>query len=332
MEEGCLKQVALEPVKDSPDEWIPLQKEILRLLREEIYFPLLKELESPKKTIQNSTDDIISAIKSGRIKYNRGEFKGRFGSKVSKELRKLGAKWDRKQGSWKIPQSSLPYEIISAVNVSDSKFNHAINKINKFLKDVLPEQIAGKLKIEKILDTTLLRTDKKIKDTTKQITVSPTLTPERRAKIAELYTENLERYIKDFTEKETLKLREDIKKHVVQGGRYEDVVKTIQKSYGVSENKAKFLARQETKLMTTALKQERYLDAGVKKYKWTCVKMPHDKTPGEHKPGFVRYDHGKLDGTIQEWNNPPITDEKGNRNNPGEDYNCRCYAIPIVEF
>ena len=45
----------------------------------------------------------------------------------------------------------------------------------------------------------------------------------------------------------------------------------IQKSYGVTANKAKFLARQETKLLTTTLKEVRYVDAGVTKYKWKSV-------------------------------------------------------------
>ena len=41
--------------------------------------------------------------------------------------------------------------------------------------------------------------------------------------------------------------------------------------------------------------------------------------------------HKDLDGKIFEFANPPITNEKGDRNNPGEDWQCRCEAIPIVE-
>jgi uncharacterized protein with gpF-like domain len=42
--------------------------------------------------------------------------------------------------------------------------------------------------------------------------------------------------------------------------------------------------------------------------------------------------HRALDGTIQDFKNPPITDKYGNRNNPKEDFGCRCQAIPIVSF
>ena len=34
---------------------------------------------------------------------------------------------------------------------------------------------------------------------------------------------------------------------------------------------------------------------------------------------------------IFEWDNPPITNEKGDRNNPHEDWQCRCEAIFVID-
>lgn len=41
--------------------------------------------------------------------------------------------------------------------------------------------------------------------------------------------------------------------------------------------------------------------------------------------------HQELDGTEQSWDDPPVTNEDGDRNHPGEDYQCRCVAYPILD-
>ena len=188
----------------------------------------------------------------------------------------------------------------------------------------MPANFADNFKIEKFFDTQIFKTDVKINKTLEGITVAPKLTKDERNTIAKAYTKNLDKYIKDFSEKEIVELRSKIEKNVLEGGRYESMVDIIEKSYGVSKRKAKFLARQETGLMMSEFKKVRYLDAGVKEYIWTCA-AGSPKHP-------VRPMHKALDGKKFSWNNPPITDEKGNRNNPGEDFNCRCYAIPVVKF
>ena len=107
------------------------------------------------------------------------------------------------------------------------------------------------------------------------------------------------------------------------------------KSFGVSQRKAKFVGVQETGLLMAKFKEVRYKDAGIKKFIWTCVKG----TPAHP----VRHEHKILDGKIFVWDNPRELGKNGRPNpsglhkpgenkNPGEDYNCRCYAKPIVEF
>ena len=161
----------------------------------------------------------------------------------------------------------------------------------------------------------------------KNITVGPQLTKEQAARIADEWQTNMKLWVKDFTEKEILKLRKDVKSSVFTGNRYESMVSKIQKSYGVSANKAKFLARQETSLLMTKFKETRYKDVGVNEYEWRCV------AGSKNHP--VRPAHKKLEGLRFSWDNPPITTAPGEpvrRNNPGQDYNCRCFAKPIVRF
>lgn len=319
-----MKVKELRPIKISTEDFEKVEKCIIELFKTELYLPLLKELGYTQKTLKNSNEDLLEALRSGRITFNRGTFSGRFNASISKELKRLGAKWDRQQGTFKILQSSLPIEIRNAIAASEVRFREKIAGIDKKLAQILPDELADKLKVEKFFDTTLWKTDNDFRASVKGITVAPQLTPERRKKIAAEWQNNMKLWIKDWTEKEIKTLRKDVQATVFTGNRYESMVKTIQKSYDVSQTKAKFLARQETSLLMTKFKESRYVDSGVTEYKWGCV-----SGSAKHP---VRPMHKALEGKIFRWDNPPITDEKGNRNNPGQDYNCRCFARPVVRF
>lgn len=319
-----MKRIELAPIKDKPEYWDQVELEITKLLREEIFLPLIKSLGLKKKILQNSIEDLYEAIKTGKITYYRGNFTGRFSASISKELKRLGAQWDRKQGSWKIPQSSLPMEVRATISASEARFTQVMQKIDRHLANLVPEEIADKLKVSHHFDSALFKVDQDFKKTLKNISVPPDLSREQRKKIADEWQNNMKLYIKDWSETAIKDLRRDVKGKIFEGGRYETMVKTIQKNYGVSRNKAKFLARQETNLLMAKFKETRYTEAGVKKYIWKTV------AGSANHP--VRPMHKALEGKIFSWDNPPITDEKGHRNNPGQDYNCRCFAKPVVEF
>lgn len=314
----------LQPIREGIDDWEPLELKIAELFQKEIYLPILALLNAPKKVLKNSADPLVEAIEAGRIHFDRGMFRGKFNSSVSKELRKLGAKWDKKKSGFTLPLGKVPPDVRRAIELSESRFKKVLQAIDKKLSEMLPSQIADKLKATQIFDTVLWKVDTSFKSTIKNITVAPDLTPAAREKIAAEYNENMKLYIKDWTEKEILSLREKIQENNFSGLRYEGMIKTLQDSYGVSYNKAKFLARQETKLLTSKFKEARYTDAGIQEYKWQCV------VGSPNHP--VRPMHKRLDGKICRFDDPPIVDEKGNRKNPGEDYGCRCVARPIVRF
>lgn len=327
-----MKEKILPPVKEKPEYYDAIEANLIEFFRKEIYLPLMKELGLNKKTLQNSLEDLHEAIMSGRITFYRGHFRGRFSAAVSKELKRLGAQWDRKQGSWKIPQTSLPMEIVQSISASESQMTQKISAIDKKLAAIVPEQLTEKLQLGKLFDQTLWKVEKDFQKNVKNIIVTPTLTRDQTKRLADEWANNMDKYVKDFTEKEIKQLRKMIQENVLEGNRPEQIQKTIQRSFGVSQNKAKFLARQETSLMMAKFKETRYVDAGSEEYIWKCVHMPKDKTPAQHNVGNVRYYHGILDGTRQRWDRPPITTKDGKRNHPGEDFNCRCFPMPIVKF
>lgn len=315
--------IFLRPIREKASDYDEIEKEIQRVFREEIYSPLMEEIDQ-KKVLRNTLDDLAEAIRSGRIVFDHGRFIGSFDSVTSRELRKIGAKWDRSSRSYRISARSLPIELKPLIWASESRFEKTINRINSRLAQILPEEIAGKVKLENLFDKRIWSVDSDLKSTMKGLTVVPQLTKERAKVISEDYTNNMKLYIQEWTEKEIKELRQKMQVHSFKGLRYEGMIKEIQKSYDVSKKKAKFLARQETSLLMTGFKQQRYQEAGVRDYKWRCV-VGTTRHP-------VRPMHKKLDGKMFSFDNPPVTSPNGARNNPGQDYNCRCVAVPIVKF
>lgn len=327
--------IELKPIKETRAEYEKIEARIKKAFLKIIYLPLLKELSLPKNKIRNAIEDLINSISEGRITYSRGGFRGKFDAKITKELKALGASWDRKTASFTLPLKKIPYEVKIAIQSADSLFRERLENIDRRLAEITPKQLAEHIKVSDIFDGTLWKVEKDFQKSVENITVAPALTDHQAKKIADEWQDNMDYWIENFTEQQITDLRQTIKENFFAGNRYEGLIKGIQRSYNVTENKAKFLARQETALLMAKHKKVRYLEAGVKEYKWACVKMPHDKTPKQHTAGNVRYSHGLLEGKIFRFDEPPVTTAPGEparRNNPGEDYNCRCFAIPIVKF
>jgi SPP1 gp7 family putative phage head morphogenesis protein len=326
----------LKPIDVSPAYFDEIEAEIVRWFRREIYLPIVRELKLAESgdnaILKNSFDDLIRAIKKGQVIYERGHFKGKFSAEISKELKKRGATWDTEDKSWRLPQAQMDHDIMAAVGTARSRFVSTSERIMDKLSKIVPEEVAKKMSLENLFDQTVFKVNKDVEANVKAITVAPKLTKEQQARIASEYNDNIKLAIEDFTRKETQELRNKVQSNAEAGIRYESLAREIEKSYGITRRKAKFLARQETSLLMTKFAQVRYQDAGVNEYEWQCVHMPHDKTPDQHTLGNVRYYHGLLDKKIFRWDNPPVVNAKGDRKNPGQDYNCRCKARPIVRF
>lgn len=332
MDHSKIKSIELPAIRETTEDYDEIEEKIKMLLRREIYLPLVRELGETKKVLKNAIEDLLTAIQSGRIQFYRGVFSGKFNATISKELKAIGAKWEGKSATFKITQTALPIEVRNAVSMSASRFEQKLQSIDKKLSQFVPEEIAGKLNISQNFETALWKVEKEFKKTVKDLAIAPNLSKEQKKQIADEWQNNLKLYIKDFADKEIVKLRKDMQTTIFAGNRYESAIKTIQASYDVSVNKAKFLARQETNLLMSKFKQTRYEAAGIKEYKWRCVVgTPAHPTRERHKELSKLSDEGKL----FRWDDPPNTAGRGENpryNNPGQDYNCRCMARPVVKF
>lgn len=326
--------IQLTPTKRPFREYDRMEARIRVWFFKHLYMPLLEMLDIPKSKIMNSLDDLHWALASGQVTFSRGAFRGKFSAKISKELKGLGAKWDKKTSSFKIMKADLPPPVIVSIDTSFIGFNNKLAKIDQHLSDIIPAEIVKSLKTADIFDASLFHVEKQFQKNVSKITVAPKLSDKQVKFLSDEWQANMDKWIKGYTEEQILKLREEVRKSVLAGNRYDALTKIIVKSFGETEKKAKFLARQETNLMMSKFNETRYTDAGIHEYKWGCVKMPHDKTPQQHTLGNVRYSHGILEGEIFRWDNPPeVTppnSKKPRHENPGEDYGCRCFAIPVL--
>src|SRR6185503_2248240 len=123
--------------------------------------------------------------------------------------------------------------------------------------------------------------------------------------------------IETLFESETRKLSKILAEG--EGRRFEALARDIENRLDVTQRHAEFLALDQTLKLNANITQARQQAAGIEKYVWT--------TAGDER---VRETHKDLDGETFSWDDPPVTNEDGDRNHPGEDYRCRCVAYPVL--
>ena len=103
------------------------------------------------------------------------------------------------------------------------------------------------------------------------------------------------------------------------GTRAAEIAEHLQQITQVTESRATLIARTEVAKANAAITQARAEAVGATHYVWETA-----------EDADVRESHQKMQGTIQEFANPPEVDDLG-AYNPGECPNCRCYASPILD-
>ena len=268
------------------------------------------------------------ALATGRVWYADGVFGSDqgFGSEVSRELRALGARYDAEKGVYKIEEASIPFQLRGALSTAQAQAEAAHRAVITTLT-----QIAGNMAqapvgldlsqpITRILIDLNSQFNKSVKGL-EAITVAPELQPAVREALVKTLTQNLELSVKNFSADQVLELRKMAEANLMSGARLDKLSRMIEAQFGVAKRKANFLASQETSLLTAKFRMERAKNAGSTSYVWYCR---HDNR--------VRPGHQALNGTRQNWDQPPVDNPRtGEHHNPGEAFNCRCFARPIIE-
>lgn len=143
--------------------------------------------------------------------------------------------------------------------------------------------------------------------------------------LGEFYREQLKKWTEEnvglikTVPKDTLSQMENIVQEGFKTGKTTtSIVKEIQRTYGIEKRHARLIARDQMAKLNADLTKSQQQDAGVEEYTWS--------TSGDSR---VRDRHRALNGKTFSWNDPPVVDTKtGRRCHPGEDYQCRCVALP----
>ncbi len=145
----------------------------------------------------------------------------------------------------------------------------------------------------------------------------------------EFYREQLQQWtdtnvglIQSLPEDTLSEMQQVVEQSYLSGKSNRDIVRDMQERFNVSRSKARFYAVDQMAKLNAAITKQQQTECGVKEYEWS--------TSGDQR---VRDSHRKLNGTIHRWDDPPVVDEStGRRAHPGEDYRCRCVALPVFDL
>lgn len=120
--------------------------------------------------------------------------------------------------------------------------------------------------------------------------------------------------INDISAKGIADVSSLIMTRVEAGDSNRTIAKAIEERLEVIPRRARFIARDQVAKLNGKLTELRQAEAGVEEYIWRAV-----------KDGATRASHLQNDGETFRWDKPPAT------GHPGEDFQCRCTAEPVLE-
>jgi len=105
---------------------------------------------------------------------------------------------------------------------------------------------------------------------------------------------------------------------VHSGSDFDTVVQAVQDQSDRGLSYAQFVARDQIGKAYADISQERQKQSGIERYEWVAT-----------DDSRTRPSHLEQDGKVFSWGNPPLIE--GRPLNPGEDYQCRCIALPVFD-
>lgn len=321
---------------EAPDTWaMPLQTEIERLLYTLFFAPLMQEIEETKDNAIEKKGALITAIDSEKLVYKDGFFEGEQNSLTSRVLKNMGAIFNKQKKAWAIPVEKLPVDIRNALGKAiqraanrERKLQSALTHIQDVVKQIMP-----KFSFQGVSRETLLKMKDKVRRTIpNEMAVQPKIDKDAQKKLNDDYTSNVQLSIVGFLDDEVLKFRDKVLPNIKAGMSRIELQRYIDSRLKVGKERAKFIARQETGLFTSKLKEVQYKSAGIEKYRWKAIggSRGDGRTRDSHMQahGHIFYfDRDKNDEGIFK----PTQEGTGKFVNPSQSWSCRCQAVPIVD-
>jgi SPP1 gp7 family putative phage head morphogenesis protein len=305
--------------------WRPVEAQIQALWWDHVFGPMFSVLDMAKPFKNANVSALLDAMDRGAIFYDSGVFSGAFDARTSKELSQF-ATFDGRSRTW---LGMPPPQVIAEaarIKFESKRLNERIATMVPKFQDAVDQALKD---IAFPMNTVIVDLARQAQVDMVDLSVMPELTEEAAARLAQNYNESQVLNIKDWSPEQTERLRAVIERNVRSGYNVNELRALIMAEWGVSSNKARFLARQETSLFVSDFRDERYQSAGVEEYVWFSA---HDSRCREankyggpaHGPG------GPLHGHTFRFDDPPVSGTRSERENPGRPFGCRCIAKPIL--
>ncbi len=130
-----------------------------------------------------------------------------------------------------------------------------------------------------------------------------------------LFSSQNAQLINSLPDQELERVSSIVERGLQEGKPYKEVAKEIKNSFGITDRRAKLIARDQTKKLNSSLTKLRQQELGVEEYIWQTVQDER-----------VRPNHKANNGKKFRWDDPPKT-----TGHPGNDINCRCIARPVLD-
>lgn len=134
---------------------------------------------------------------------------------------------------------------------------------------------------------------------------------ESQIKIFQAYNASL---ITKLSKEQAEKMQEILFRNLSAGQGVKAIKKEIEKTFDISENRARGIARDQTNKFNGNLAELRQKEVGISQYRWS--------TSLDER---VRYTHRLNEGKVFSWDNPPAS-----TGHPGTQIRCRCTAQPRI--
>lgn len=125
-------------------------------------------------------------------------------------------------------------------------------------------------------------------------------------------------YIKTIHEDYFSRIENAVRDGVKQGRTIRHIREQLEEEVGISKNKAQFIAVDQAGTILGQMTAQRHQQIGIDKFKWLTS---HDER--------VRDSHKALGNEVFSYDDPPTVNDRIVL--PGEDYRCRCVAIPVFD-
>lgn len=163
------------------------------------------------------------------------------------------------------------------------------------------------------------------------MTLKAEFSPTVRAALEGAVERNVE-LINSIPSKYFGEVQEAVISSMTEGQGLKDLVPKLEKIGGITRERARFIALDQTRKAHKAASVQKMQEAGLRKFRWV-----HESVSAEprayHKDAWRADGAGGLNGGIFELSNPPVIDlGTGERGYPGDLINCRCRMEPVIEL